>query len=77
MENSEWIRVNERLPVAEDCGPNGRIIAWHRYNGAMIANAHQLRDNRFMRWWLPYPKAPEGAEKELLKEIKGPYEKRL
>ncbi len=55
-------------PKPEDCGPNNRIIVWHRYNGAMVADTFQLAENQFMEWWLPYPEAPEGAEK-LLDEL--------
>ncbi len=62
MANNGWIHVQERKPREDECGPNGRIIVWHRFNGAMISNIHQLMDNRFMEWWKPYPEAPEGTE---------------
>lgn len=63
--------MKERKPREDECGPNGRIIVWHRYNGAMVANTHQLADNQFMEWWMPYPEAPEGAKlTELEKPVK-------
>lgn len=63
--------MKERIPREDECGPNGRIIVWHRYNGAMVANTHQLAENQFMEWWMPYPETPEGAEQtELVKPIK-------
>ena len=72
MANSEWIHVRERMPREDECGPNRRIIVWHRYNGAMIANTHQLAENQFMEWWIPYPKAPEGMEHTMMDELKAP-----
>ncbi len=72
MEKHEWVKAAERRPTKKDCGPNGRIVVWHDYNGAMIANANQLDDNRFMRWWMPYPEAPKGADPVKLAELKGP-----
>jgi hypothetical protein len=60
MANSEW-RKADVPPGPDDCGPNSRIIVWHRYNGAMVANTSQLAENQFMEWWMPYPDYPEGA----------------
>ena len=74
MANSEW-RSAKQKPRPEECGPNGRIIVWHKYNGAMIANVYQLNDNRFVDWWMPYPDPPEGAE-TLLMELSGPKDER-
>ena len=68
---SNWTHKDDRMPREEEMGPNGRIIVWHRFNGAMVTNTFQLRENQFMQWWLPYPKPPEGAEK-LLSELDGP-----
>lgn len=72
MKEYEWFRTADRRPTEAECGPNGRIIVWHDYNGAMVANTHQLDDNRFMRWWMPYPVAPKGADPVKLDELKGP-----
>lgn len=72
MKEYEWFRTSERKPRTDECGPNGRIIVWHDFNGAMVANVHQLDDNRFMRWWMPYPVAPEGADPAMLEGLKGP-----
>ena len=72
MANSEWIHVSKRKPRPEECGPNGRIIVWHRYNGAMITNVPQLEENHSTEWWMPYPKPPEGAAHLILEEIEGP-----
>ena len=74
MEDSKWKRADD-TPKDDDCGPNGRIIVWHRYNGVMIANVHQLQENHFMDWWMPYPDPPEGAE-SLLMELTGPKAER-
>ena len=64
--------MRERMPRKDEIGPNGRVIVWHRYNGAMISTTFQLRENQFMSHWMPYPDAPEGMEGALLKEITGP-----
>ena len=74
-EKTEWTHKNKRMPREDERGPNGRIIVWHQFNGAMIANVFQLHENHFMQWWLPYPKPPEGAEK-LLSELNEPRGKR-
>lgn len=71
MASEEWTDKTIRMPREDEHGPNGRIIVWHRYNGAMIANTYQLSENHFMRWWLPYPKPPKGAEK-FLSGLDGP-----
>lgn len=72
MKKYEWFRTAERKPTEAERGPNGRIIVWHDFNGAMIANVHQLDDNRFMQWWMPYPEAPEGADPLKLDKLKWP-----
>lgn len=72
---SEWIHKDDRMPTEEERGPNGRIVVWHRFNGAMITNVFQLQENHFMQWWLPYPTPPEGTEK-LLSELDEPRGKR-
>lgn len=74
MANSGWKKADEP-PKPEDCGPNGRIIVWHRYNGAMIANVQQLAENHFMGWWMPYPEAPEGAKEIIEEERRNPFKK--
>ena len=76
MASSEWINAQERMPRVDECGPNHRIIVWHRYNGAMIADTYQLTENHFMEWWMPYPKPPKGAV-SLLAELKRPGVKEL
>lgn len=67
----EWIDKEERMPRENECGSNGRIVVWHQFNGAMITNRNQLAENHFMKWWMPYPKPPEGAEK-LLSALNAP-----
>lgn len=55
-------------------GPNGRIIAWHHYNGVMISSRFELSENTFIHWWMPYPKKPEGEADVSLIRLKKEWE---
>lgn len=65
-----WISREERLPTKEDGDAQGCVLAWHEYNGAMVAGtAHiygycetpgwqRVRECEFFSHWQRTPGAP-------------------
>ena len=55
-----WIDIADRLPTSADGDAWQCVLAWHRYNGAMVIGWHQVGQNSYITHWQPCPKAPEG-----------------
>lgn len=60
----EWIRTSERMPSADELDVHGCVLAWHLFSGCVVIGAKSLIGSTTLLYWMPCPKAPEGAEKD-------------
>lgn len=49
----DWISCSAGLPRAEDADEAGRVLVWHRYQGAMFSRWDRVAENRFHSHWTP------------------------
>lgn len=54
MDNNGWLDMST-CPTAESADKARRIIVWHVFQGAMVYNAFQARENRFCVYWREPP----------------------
>lgn len=55
-----WIDKRERMPAAADCDEQGCILAWHRYQGAMVLHARNVENfGAYITHWMKTPAPPE------------------
>ena len=46
----QWVRYSERLPEERDADEDGKILVWHKHQGAMLAQ-WRWRKNDFTLCW--------------------------
>lgn len=51
--NNGWIRGESRLPCEADGDKNGKVLAWHAYQGAMMCRWDYYTKNQFHVYWMP------------------------
>jgi hypothetical protein len=49
----EWISKRDRLPERGDADIQGCVLAWHIYNGMMVAEYHECIRSDFISHWAP------------------------
>jgi hypothetical protein len=59
MESTGWIDANRRPPTEADCDVFGCVLAYHRYNGAMVTGWRQFEVNKLFTHWRPIPQPPK------------------
>lgn len=56
-----WIDKRERLPAPEDGDEQGCVLAWHRYQGAMVLRVNNVINyGSYITHWMPLPPTPAG-----------------
>lgn len=62
MQDPRWKSLEEAEPGMEDADKNGRILAWHRHNGAMLIHPAITRTTarEFITHWQPTPRTSDG-----------------
>ena len=50
--NNGWIHGKSRLPEAADCDAEGKVFAWHAYQGAMLTHWSEFCKNSFNVYWM-------------------------
>lgn len=58
MDDDRWIDAKQRKPVLSDCDAFNCVMAYHRYNGAMVVGWHQFDMNPLYTHWMPLPSPP-------------------
>ena len=54
-----WIDKRERMPAPEDADEQGCVLAWHRYQGAMVLNVHNMVNyGSYVTHWMRTPAPP-------------------
>ena len=48
----KWISCGDKLPKQQDGDENGKVLVWHRLQGAMLARWDRITDNRFYDFWM-------------------------
>lgn len=51
-QNDGWIHREFRLPAETDADADGRIMAWHVYQGAMLVRWNEFCKNAFNVCWM-------------------------
>lgn len=64
MDSAGWIDAAKRKPTRKDADVTGCVLAWHRYNGAMITGWRNVRGNALYTHWQPTPAVPKGYDQE-------------
>ena len=62
MKDDQWISKDERMPTAEDADGEGLVLAWHRYQGAMLTGWFRVVEIRMFTHWQHAPDPPPGYE---------------
>lgn len=58
MDDDNWIDAKQRKPEKADSDAYSCILAYHRYNGAMVTGWHQIGVNTLYTHWMPLPPPP-------------------
>ena len=54
-----WIDKRERMPTEADADGQGCVLAWHRYQGVVILNVHNVIDyGSYVTHWMKTPAKP-------------------
>lgn len=57
-----WIPVAIQKPAPEDGDEQGCVLAWHRYQGAMVLRvSNVLNYGTYITHWMPLPKLTVSA----------------
>lgn len=59
MDDDRWIDANQRKPTVADCDAYHCVLAYHRYNGAMVTGWHQFDASTMFTHWMPLPPPPK------------------
>jgi len=67
-----WISRQTRLPTKEDADPHGCVLAWHEYNGAVVAGNYNYEtpgwkrvcENACYTHWMRLPGRPWELEEK-------------
>ena len=58
MDDDNWIDAKQRKPTADDTDAVNCVLAYHKYNGAMVTGWFQLDMNPMFTHWMPLPPPP-------------------
>ena len=69
MDDNGWIDASERKPTKRDADLQGCVLAWHRYNGAIVTGWHQFwrryyGGNSLLTHWQRLPEKPAAYRDE-------------
>lgn len=51
--NNGWIHRKSRLPGEADGDQNGKVLAWHAFQDAIVVRWDQFPQNHFHVYWMP------------------------
>lgn len=58
-ENAEpWIPTRDLKPGKDDGDSSGCVLAWHAYNGVVIAAVENVQRNNLYTHWMKVPERP-------------------
>lgn len=58
MDDDMWIDAEQRKPTKADCDAFNCVLAYHKYNGAMVTGWHQFETSTMYTHWMPLPLPP-------------------
>ena len=58
MDDGCWIDAKQRKPTEADTDVYHCVLAYHKYNGAMVTGWHQFDTSTMFTHWMPLPLPP-------------------